>query len=34
MNIKGKFEITLEMIQDPKYFDNLYLEWYQSQKAK
>ena len=29
MNLKGKFKITPRMLEDPKYFDNLFTRWYQ-----
>ncbi|MGE5340975.1 MAG: AAA family ATPase [Candidatus Omnitrophota bacterium] len=29
MSHKGKFKITLSMVQDPKYFDNLFTRWFQ-----
>ncbi len=29
MNLKGKFKVTVPMLQDPKYFDNLFTRWYQ-----
>ncbi|MCP5054405.1 MAG: AAA domain-containing protein [bacterium] len=28
MNIEGKFNVTREMLEDPKYFDDLFTEWY------
>jgi ATP-dependent Clp protease ATP-binding subunit ClpX len=28
MNLKGKFKITRRMLEDPKYFDNLFTNWY------
>lgn len=31
MNLTGKFDITEEMLDDPKYFDNLYVKWHQEQ---
>lgn len=31
MDIQGKFEVTEEMIDNPKYFDNLYVKWHQDQ---
>ncbi len=31
MNFKGTFPVTKEMLQDEKYFDNLFLEWYKKQ---
>ena len=31
MNHKGPFKITKEMIDDPKYFDNLFIDWYKKQ---
>jgi endopeptidase Clp ATP-binding regulatory subunit ClpX len=30
MNIKGKYKVTKNMLEDPKYFDNLFTQWYQS----
>jgi ATP-dependent Clp protease ATP-binding subunit ClpX len=30
MDIKGKYKISKEMLEDPKYFDNLFTQWYQS----
>ncbi len=30
MNITGTFKVTKEMLQDPKYFDQIFTEWYQS----
>ncbi|MBU2511104.1 AAA family ATPase [bacterium] len=32
MNVKETFHITREMLQDKKYFDNLFTNWYQEQK--
>ncbi len=32
MNIKGKFKITREMLEDRKYFDNIFTEWYQKRR--
>ena len=29
MNLKGKFKVTVKMLEDPKYFDNLFTKWYQ-----
>ncbi|MBF0474379.1 MAG: AAA family ATPase [Deltaproteobacteria bacterium] len=34
MNIKGKFEITQEVLDDPKYFDRLFTEWYQKMNTE
>jgi hypothetical protein len=34
MNKQGKFEITWEMLENPKYFDDLYVEWHKSQADK
>lgn len=31
MNLKGKFKVTLEMLEDPNYFDNYFTSWYQEQ---
>jgi len=31
MNWKGPFEITEEMLDNPKYFDELYVKWHQEQ---
>ena len=31
MNIKGKFEITVEMLEDNNYFNGLFTAWYQEQ---
>lgn len=30
MNIKGKFEVTLEMLENAEYFDNYFTSWYQN----
>ncbi len=32
MGIKGSYKITKDMIQDDKYFDNLFTRWYEDQK--
>ncbi len=29
MDITGTFEVTVEMLEDPKYFDTLFAKWYQ-----
>lgn len=29
MNVKGSFSITTEMLKNPKYFDQLFTQWYQ-----
>jgi hypothetical protein len=29
MNHKGKFKVTTRMLEDPKYFDELFTKWYQ-----
>lgn len=29
MNVEGEFEVTAEMLKDPKYFDNLFTQWFQ-----
>lgn len=34
MNISGEFVITLQMLQDEKYFDNLYVRWHEEQLGK
>jgi endopeptidase Clp ATP-binding regulatory subunit ClpX len=34
MGIKDPFRITKEMIQDEKYFDRLFSDWYENQKHK
>ncbi|VAX17002.1 ATP-dependent Clp protease ATP-binding subunit ClpX [hydrothermal vent metagenome] len=31
MDIQGKFDVTEEMIDNPKYFDDLYVKWHQGQ---
>ncbi|MDH5478090.1 MAG: AAA family ATPase [Nitrospinota bacterium] len=31
MNMKGKFTITEEMLENPKYFDDMYVKWHQAQ---
>ncbi|MDH5638875.1 MAG: AAA family ATPase [Nitrospinota bacterium] len=31
MNLKGEFVITEDMLDNPKYFDDLYVEWHQQQ---
>jgi endopeptidase Clp ATP-binding regulatory subunit ClpX len=33
MNIKGKFEVTVEMLEDNNYFNNLFTTWYQEQQV-
>jgi len=33
MGVKGEFKITLDMIQDPKYFDKLFTTWHDEQQA-
>ena len=34
MDIKDPFEITREMLEDPKYFERLFTEWHQARKSK
>ena len=34
MGIKEPFEVTIDMLQDDKYFDNLFAHWYENQKTK
>ena len=29
MNQKGPFEVTRAMLDDPKYFDNLFTDWHE-----
>ena len=31
MNHPGSFKITKKMLDDPKYFDNLFTEWHEKQ---
>jgi hypothetical protein len=31
MNIKGKFKITLEMLENDNYFNDLFTAWFQNQ---
>lgn len=31
MNLKGKFKVTVEMLEDMNYFDNYFTEWYREQ---
>jgi hypothetical protein len=31
MNHKGPFKITTEMLADPKYFDQLFIEWHEQE---
>jgi ATP-dependent Clp protease ATP-binding subunit ClpX len=31
MNLKGKFKVTVEMLEDPNYFDNYFTAWYREQ---
>ncbi|MDH5509487.1 MAG: AAA family ATPase [Nitrospinota bacterium] len=31
MNLKGEFVVTEEMLDNPKYFDDLYVQWHQRQ---
>lgn len=33
MNVKGDFTITREMMEDPRYFDKLYVKWHEEQLA-
>ncbi|MDQ1352229.1 MAG: hypothetical protein QG657_2535, partial [Acidobacteriota bacterium] len=33
MNIKGKFEVTADMLEDNNYFNNLFTTWYQEQQV-
>ena len=32
MGIKEPFKVTIEMLKDEKYFDNLFTRWYEEQK--
>jgi len=32
MNLKGKFKITLPMLKNPKYFDNLFTQWFKKRR--
>ena len=34
MGIKESFKITIDMVQDEKYFDKLFSHWYENQKVK
>lgn len=34
MNIKGKYTITRKMVEDGKYFDEIFTNWYQKSKKK
>ena len=34
MNHKGKFKVTTRMLEDPKYFDELFTRWYQKAHKK
>ncbi|MBF0501888.1 MAG: AAA family ATPase [Candidatus Riflebacteria bacterium] len=34
MNIDGKYVVTIEMLRDEKYFDNLYVRWHEEQLTK
>jgi len=34
MGIKESFKITNDMVQDEKYFDKLFSQWYENQKVK
>ncbi|HON45630.1 MAG TPA: AAA family ATPase [Planctomycetota bacterium] len=34
MNFQGTFEVTVPMLEDKKYFDNLFLDWWNSQPHK
>jgi hypothetical protein len=31
MDYKDPFRITKEMLEDPQYFDNLFIEWHEKQ---
>ncbi len=33
MRIKGQYKITIEMLEDEKYFDKLFTRWYEKQKT-
>jgi hypothetical protein len=33
MGVKGEFQITVDMIRDPKYFDKLFTKWHDEQQA-
>jgi hypothetical protein len=34
MGIKEHFKITQDIVQDEKYFDKLFSQWYENQKVK
>jgi hypothetical protein len=34
MGVKEPFKVTKDMVQDEKYFDKLFSNWYENQKAK
>lgn len=34
MDLDGPFEVTREMLEDPKYFERLFTEWHQARKNK
>ena len=34
MGIREPFKITASMVEDEKYFDKLFTEWYENQKNK
>jgi ATP-dependent Clp protease ATP-binding subunit ClpX len=33
MGYSGKFEVTREVLEDPKYFDNLYVQWHKKHEG-
>ena len=34
MGYSGVFEVSKEMLEDPRYFDNLYVDWHEQQLTK